>query len=87
MSAQADTVSISPEDLSELRVVKGAYNDLLLALANNERQYRANREQLHSKIDNYERQMALTFGRMQQKYGLEQNAIISLDDGTVQVNG
>lgn len=83
MSAQADPVSISPEDLSELRVVQGAYNDLLLALANHERHARATSEQLHSKIDNYERQMALTFGRMQQKYGLEQNARINLETGAI----
>jgi hypothetical protein len=84
MSAQADPVSISPEDLSELRVVHGAYNDLLLALAKHIRQARAMQDQLHSKIDNYERQMALTFGRMQQKYGLEQNASINLETGAVE---
>lgn len=75
---------VAESDLAELRIVQGAYNELLLNLANIERQYRAQVDDLHSKIDNYERQMSMTFRRVQQKYGLEQNSRVNLETGAVE---
>jgi hypothetical protein len=78
---------IEPSDLEELRLTQGTHNELLLKLGQAERQLKAAQDQrdtLHGQIDQFERQLQMTFARVQKKYSLPQSARVNLETGAVE---
>lgn len=84
---ETSQVVIEPSDLEELRIAQGTQNELLMKLGQAERQLHtltAQRDGLHTQIEQFERQLHMTFARVQKRYNLPADARVNLENGAIE---